>query len=165
MQEGIHGEDGDKGREEGGGGPKEEKCEVSHDREEEDGSDDPSLDELLDVPALGDIVVLGLLLLCREGISGWFFYVAVGGTGGCEPLSERMILKSLESDDDAIEVSFGRSLAHEDLVESRLVLEVEESREEGEDDDRDNHRFLVFADDRPYLEEEEHDKSGKQTEE
>ncbi len=150
MEEEIHGENGNERGEEGRREREQDPGNGSHDGDEEDESDDASFDELLDVPALGNGVVLGLLdFPAVDGILGEFHDIAVGGAGGSESLSHRVFREPLESGHRSIEMPLGRAGTEDDSVDGSFVSEVKESGEYHEKEYHEETFFFVSTPDGP----------------
>lgn len=97
-----------------------------HNGAEQDKADDPSLDQLLNIPALRDVVILGVLYLSAVNRAiREFLHIAVRGSSRSKPLPHGMFLESFDPGHGPIEVSFGGSGTHNDLVDGSLVPQVE----------------------------------------
>jgi len=146
MQKEVHGQDRHERGEKSGRERKEHPGDNSHNSAEKNESDDSAFDELLDVPALGNIIIFrGFQISSVDRIIGEFHNIAVGGTGGSESLSHRMFHESFKSGHRTIEMPLRRAGTEDDSIDGPFVSEVKES---GEDDEKEEHHdgfFLVFS--------------------
>lgn len=148
MQEQVHSQNPHERSEKSGREREEHPSDSPHNGTKEGESDDSSFDELLDVPAFRDIVVLGILYLpAVDGVFGKFHDIAISWSGGSESLPHRVLGESLESGNGSFEMPLGRAGTKYDPIDGSLVPEVEESREYHEKEYHYNTLFFVFPPD------------------
>lgn len=128
MQKEIHSQNcherGEQGRRKGEYSPGDGR----HDGTEEDESDDSSFDELLDIPALRNVVVFCVFDSSSiDWCIGEFRYIAVGRSGCSESLSHRVFTESLDSSHSSVKMPLRGSCTHNNLINSPFIPEVEES--------------------------------------
>ena len=116
-----------------------------HNRTEENESNDSSFDQLLDIPTLGDVIILSIFYFPSVyRCIGEFHDIAIGRSRSSESLSHGMFSKSLNSSQCPIKMPFGRTRPHNNLVDISLVTNVEKSRNSREKNDNIHTFFSVF---------------------
>jgi len=99
-----------------------------HDGTKEDKSDNSSFYELLDVPTLGDVVILSIFdLTSIDRVFGEFHDIAVGWSRGSESLSHWMFAESVDSRHSAVEMPLRWTGSENNSVNGSFVSEVKKS--------------------------------------
>ena len=148
MEKEVHGENCHERGEEGWWEWEYEPGDGSHDGTEEDECDDSTFYELLDVPTLGDVIILGIFYFpAIDRIFGEFHDVAVGWSGGSESLSHRMFAESFDSRHSAVEMPLRWTGSENDSVNSSFVSEVKKSGKYEEKEYDKETFFFIFSPD------------------
>ncbi|EKD44286.1 MAG: hypothetical protein ACD_71C00187G0008, partial [uncultured bacterium (gcode 4)] len=148
MQEQVHGQNRHERGEESGREREEHPGDGTHNGAEEEESDDSSFDELLDIPTLGNVIVLGgFYVPAVDGSISEFHNIAIGGAGCSESLSHGVFGESLEPGHRTVKMPLRRSGTEDDPIDGSLIPEIKQSGKDGEKEEYCNAFFLVFPPD------------------
>lgn len=152
MKEKIHGTTRHERRKEREGNPEQSPGNEAENRYERRKCRSPSLNELLHVPAFGNVVVFFYFRFPTVQTFPFVHrnHVAVSRTGRGEPLTENRILpKAFQSRNHPFEVPLGRSFAQDDAVHAVFELHVKREGEYRHERNRDESGFAVFFPNEP----------------
>lgn len=145
MEKQVHRQNGNKCSEECWGKWEYHPGNHPHNDTEEDESNDSSFDQLLDIPTLGDVIILSIFYFSSiYRRIGEFHDITIGGSSSSESLSHGMFSKTLNSSQCPIKMPFGRTRPHNNLVDISLVTNVEKPRNNREKNDNIHTFFSVF---------------------
>ena len=111
-------------------------------------SDNPSLNQLLNIPAFGNIIILGIF---KVSSINWtileFYNITVSRTSSSESLSHRMFAKSFDSCHSSVKMSSRRAGSENNLINSTLVPNIKKSRKYREKQDYIHTFFFILSPD------------------